>query len=62
MADDLDIGMFIDEIKKYPEIWNAASEDYHVRAKKKIAWMNISRIMCENFEEKDDRDKNVICK
>lgn len=27
--EELDTKLFIEEIKKYPKIWNVAAEDYH---------------------------------
>ena len=39
----LDIELFIQEIKKYPEIWNVALEEYHDRTKKRSIWIDICR-------------------
>ena len=58
----LDIQLFIHEVRKYPEIWNVAAEEYHNRTKKRNAWINVCRVFCEGFDEKDERDKNEICK
>lgn len=60
--EDVDIELFIGEVKNYPEIWNVAFETYHNRKKKRGAWINICRVFCDGFDEKDDRDKNEICK
>jgi hypothetical protein len=60
--EDLDIELFIGEIKNYPEIWNVASEHYHDRLKKRGAWISVCRVFFEGFDEKDDKDKNEICK
>lgn len=61
-ADHFDIELFIGEIQKYPEIWNIGSENYHDRIKKRGAWSNVCRNFCEGFEEKEDQQKNEICK
>jgi hypothetical protein len=57
----LDRERLIGEVEKYPEIWNITSEEYHNRAKKRNAWINVCRVICEGFDEKDERDKNEIC-
>lgn len=63
MADrELDIEFFIEEIKKYPEIWNVSDENYHDRRKKRAAWTNICCLFSDNFEQKDDKERNEICK
>lgn len=54
--------LFIGEIKLYPEIWNIAEENYHDRTKKRKAWIDICRKICEGFDEKDELEKNEICK
>jgi len=60
--DDVDIELFIQQVKHYPEIWNLAGESYHDRTKKRAAWIEICRVFCEGFDEKDERHKNEICK
>jgi len=37
----LDIELFIGEVGKYPKIWNIATEEYHNRAKKSSARINV---------------------
>jgi hypothetical protein len=39
--EDLDIELFVGEIKNYPEIWNVAYENYHDRLKKRGAWISV---------------------
>ena len=58
----LDTELFIGEVGEYPEIWNVAAEEYHNRAKKRSAWINVCGVFCEGFDEKDERDKNETCK
>lgn len=60
--EEVDIELFIDEVKNYHEIWNVAVETYHDRKKKRAAWISICRVFCDRFDEKDERDKNEICK
>jgi hypothetical protein len=60
--EDVDIELFIGEVKNYPEIWNVAIDTYHDKKKKRGAWINICRVFYDGFDEKDDRDKNEICK
>ncbi|KAG5865558.1 hypothetical protein JTB14_000696 [Gonioctena quinquepunctata] len=63
MADrELDIEFFIEEIKKYPEIWSVSDENYHDRTKKRSAWTNICCLFIDNFEQKDDKARNEIYK
>ncbi|XP_078048306.1 uncharacterized protein LOC144475855 isoform X1 [Augochlora pura] len=57
----LDIELFIEEVKKFPEIWNVAAEEYHDRTKKRSAWLEICRIFYDKFDERHERDKNEIC-
>lgn len=61
-VDDIDIELFIGEIKNYPGIWNVASENYHDRTQKRAAWVSVCRVFFENFDEKEDTEKNEICK
>ena len=42
-----DTELFICKVKKYPEIWNVAAEEYHNRMKKRGAWISISRVFFE---------------
>ncbi|CAH1170940.1 unnamed protein product [Phaedon cochleariae] len=58
---ELDIEFFIEEIKQYPEIWNVSDENYHDRTKKRAAWTNICCLFSDNFEQKDDKERNEIC-
>lgn len=60
--DNLDIELFIGEVKHYPEIWDMAAEDYHSRIKKRDAWISVCRVFCEGFDKRNDRDKHDICK
>ncbi|KAF0707593.1 MADF domain-containing protein [Aphis craccivora] len=60
--DEVDMELFISEVKLHPEIWNIADNNYHDRTKKRGAWIEICRVFCEGFDEKDERDKNDICK
>lgn len=60
--ESFDIELFIGEIKNHPEIWNIAAETYHDRQKKRGAWIKICRIFCEGFDEKDEKERNEICK
>ena len=58
----LEIELFIGEVRKYTEIWNVAAEEYHNRTKKRSACINVCQVFCEGFDDKDERDKNEICK
>ncbi|XP_050064634.1 uncharacterized protein LOC126553526 [Aphis gossypii] len=59
--DEVDMELFIGEVKLDPEIWNIADNNYHDRTKKRGAWIEICRVFCEGFDEKDERDKNNMC-
>jgi hypothetical protein len=54
--------LFISKVKFHPEIWNIADNTYHDRTKKRGAWIEICKVFCEGFDEKDEREKNNICK
>lgn len=62
MTDELDIELFIEEVKKHPEIWDVAAEEYHDRIKKRGAWIDICRKFVTTFDEMEEREKNEICK
>lgn len=47
----VDIQLFIDKIKNYPEIWNVAYEDYHNRTKKRAARIKVCEKFYENYEK-----------
>lgn len=58
--DEVDMELFIGEVKLHPEVWNIADDTYHDRTKKRGAWIEICRVFCEGFDEKDEREKNDI--
>lgn len=60
--ENLDVELFIEEVKKHPLIWNVALEEFHDRNKKRSAWITICRQFSEAFDEKEDKEKNEICK
>lgn len=62
LEESFDIELFIGEIKNHPEIWNISAETYHDRQKKRGAWIKICRIFYEGFDEKDEKERNEICK
>lgn len=45
MCEEVDVELFIEKIKMYPEIWNISSEDFHDRQKKRNAWIEICRVL-----------------
>ncbi|CAL1299094.1 unnamed protein product, partial [Larinioides sclopetarius] len=52
--EDIDLELFIGEVKKSPEIWNVADENYCDRKRRRTAWTSICRMFCENFDKKPD--------
>lgn len=60
--DNVDIGLFIGEVKNYKEIWNIANRNYYDRTKKRNAWINICRVFYPLFDEKNEKEKNDLCK
>lgn len=60
--EDVNIELFIGEIKNHPEIWSTAVKTYRDRKKKRDAWISICRVFCDGFDEKDEKGKNEICK
>ncbi len=36
--EDFDEDLFIDEIKKFPEVWDKANDGYHLTEKHEQAW------------------------
>lgn len=53
---------FFGEIKNHPEVRNIAAETYHDRQNKRGAWTKIRRIFREVFDEKDEKERNEMCK
>lgn len=51
---------FIDEVKKYPEIWNLSCESK--KDVKQEAWINISRALVYNYDELTQEEKVDVCK
>lgn len=35
---DLDVELFIEEVKKYPEMWDVSCKEYHDKIVKRVAW------------------------
>lgn len=62
ILENIDIELFIGEVKNYKEIWNVADENYHDRTKKRSAWINICRVFFPSFDDKDEKERNDICK
>lgn len=60
--DNVDIGLFIGEVKNYKEIWNITDRNYYDRTKKRNAWINICRVFFPLFDEKNEKEKNDLCK
>lgn len=60
--DRVDIELLIGEVKNYKEIWNISDESYHDRTKKRSAWINICRVFFPSFDDKEDKERNDICK
>lgn len=58
----LDVELFIEEVKKYPEIWDTSRKDYQDRIKKRAAWFQVCEKFCEGFAAKPDHEKNDIGK
>jgi hypothetical protein len=61
-GDELDVELFINEVQKYPEIWNIKSEEYRDRNKKRTAWIKVCEVLCGNFNDKTEEEKNSIGK
>lgn len=61
-AEELDVELFIDEVRKTPMLWNVNDEEYHHRTKKRNAWMGICRLFCDGFDIQSDRFKDEMCK
>ncbi|KAL4084308.1 hypothetical protein QTP88_028133 [Uroleucon formosanum] len=61
-GDEIDVELLIGAVKNYPEIWNVAAETYHDSNKKRGAWIKICEEFCQRFNEKNDKERNEICK
>lgn len=57
-----DTEAFIAEIEKREELWNAKSDDYSNRIKKKTSWEDILKIFISNFENLSSSQKNELGK
>jgi len=62
LEEGFDIEPFFGEIKNHPEVRNIAAETYHDRQNKRGAWIKIRRIFREVFDEKDEKERNEMCK
>lgn len=59
---DVDVELFIDEIRQHPEIWDMRREEYKDRVKKATAWEDVCKHMIADFETKSEDEKNSIRK
>ncbi|XP_033333384.1 uncharacterized protein LOC117224511 [Megalopta genalis] len=62
MTDIFDIELFIEAIKKYPEIWDTSCENYHDKNMKILAWFIISKEFYPNIEGMSESERNGINK
>lgn len=63
MSDEnVDVELFIEEVKTRPVIWDVSHEDYKDRIKKQSAWENICEAIIENFSQKTENEKNATSK
>lgn len=62
MDSEIDVELFIEEVKKYPELWDVSCSDYKDKVKKRNAWIEICSVFCEGFKEKEEKDKCDIGK
>ncbi|XP_078042231.1 uncharacterized protein LOC144472772 [Augochlora pura] len=62
MTDIIDIELFIEAIKKYPEIWDTSCENYHDKNMKVLAWFIISKEFYPDIEGMTESERNNINK
>ncbi|XP_012149521.1 uncharacterized protein LOC105663660 [Megachile rotundata] len=60
ILEELDAELFIDEVKKYPEIWDINSEENRDKKKKSAAWEKICEKFCSNFRQKTEEEKQEL--
>lgn len=60
ILEELDAELFIDEVKKYPEIWDINSEENRDKKKKSVAWEIICEKFCPNFRQKTEEEKQEL--
>lgn len=59
----LDAEMFINEIKKYKELWSLSCDGYRFKAKdKQLAWANVARAFIPDFDTMKEVEKGEVCK
>lgn len=59
----LDAEMFINEIKKYKELWSLSCDGYKFKAKdKQLAWANVARAFIPDFDSMKEVEKGEVCK
>ena len=56
--DNFDTDLFINEIQQFPSIWDYTSQFYSNRIEKAKAWNAICCKFYEDFEGKDQKNKN----
>jgi hypothetical protein len=59
MDGELDVELFVEEMKKYPEIWDINCEQYRDKNKKGAAWIHVCEVFHNNFKEKTDEEKTT---
>lgn len=52
---------FIEEVKKYPPLWDTNCLEYRSRKTKEEAWMKVSSVCIGNFDSCSDADKEELC-
>nr|XP_034194112.1 uncharacterized protein LOC117610620 [Osmia lignaria] len=62
ILEELDAELFIEEVKKFPEIWDLNSEENRDKKKKNAAWEKICEKFCANFGEKTEEEKQDLVK
>ncbi|GJQ85140.1 hypothetical protein Trydic_g9084 [Trypoxylus dichotomus] len=60
--EDLDTEALINEVKKYPILWNSSLFVYKDHNKKMEVWMNICKTFDKDFELKSEQEKQIIGK
>lgn len=60
-VEELDTEQFLDEVKKYPELWDIARKEY-TKSNKAQTWLKICEVFNEDFDKKSEEEKQLISK
>lgn len=61
MIPSFDNEEFIEEVKKYPAVWDSNCLEFRCRKAKDEAWMSVSSACIANFDSYSAAEKEELC-